>query len=253
MRDLKTNTFLLLCGLVLLAGGAAMSLIGQTRAASTQRILLPAYFYPSSLWQQANKTPGIWMIMNPNSGPGTTANSDYVTSVNQAKSNGARIIGYVATGYGSRSLEVVQAEIEKYYAWYNVDGIFLDEVTTDKDHLVYYQALANFIRTHTNKLVVLNPGTVPAEEYVALADSTVVFEGSARNYNLFSPPDWVWRYPASKFTHLVYQASSLTSYKQALKKSQTTNSGSVYITNDSLPNPWDTLPNYWVTETKNIQ
>ena len=31
------------------------------------------------------------------------------------------------------------------------------------------------------------------------------------------------------------------------------NAGYIYITNDQLPNPWDTLPSYWAQEVSLIE
>ena len=213
---------------------------------------MPAYFYPGVLWQQARSAQESWVIANPNSGPGIANNQDYALTIAQSKVNGLRVIGYVSTGYASRPLSAVQDEIEKYYSWYGVDGIFLDEVATDIGHVAYYKTLAGNIRAHATGLVVLNPGTMPDEQYIALADTTVVFEGTARSYSSFVAPAWVWNYPSSKFAHLIYQVSS-ASLKNVMNRSRNTNAGFFYATNDTSPNPWDTLPGYWNTELKSIK
>ena len=42
--------------------------------------------------------------MNPNSGPGYSPNPNYVTAVRDAQAAGIAVVGYVYTGYGTRSL-----------------------------------------------------------------------------------------------------------------------------------------------------
>ena len=70
--------------------------------------LVPAYFYPSYLgspWDDLNTAAAripIEAIMNPDSGPGSGVNSDYVTAVQNLQAAGGKVIGYVATGYGTR-------------------------------------------------------------------------------------------------------------------------------------------------------
>ena len=79
-------------------------------------------------------------------------------------------IGYVYTLYGKRPLSEVKAEIEKYFQWYDVNGIFLDE-TSENDES-YYHDIADFVRgIEKSNLVVLNPGTIPsAKAYFDFAD-----------------------------------------------------------------------------------
>ncbi len=215
--------------------------------ASCQKILLPGYFYPGLLWQKAALAKGTWMIINPDSGSGASISEDYVKNVPTIQAAGLKAIGYVSTRYANRPIDEVRADIERYYAWYHVDGIFLDEVPTDPAHLAYYQDLAATIRLHAGSLVVLNPGTVPNEQYVAIGDTNVVFEGTYASYKRASFPVWMSTYPSAKFSHLVYQTPS--KYLGAvMRRSRALNAGFVYITNDAFPNPWDTLPSYWKTE-----
>lgn len=226
------------------------------KAVLCQKMFIPAYFYPGSLWTQAISGAPIVnvMIMNPASGPGSSQNPDYVTVVNNAKAAGIKVIGYVHTSYASRPLSEVISEIDLYNQWYNVSGIFLDEVSSGAGSLPYYQNVTGYIRSLIpNAFVALNPGTVPDQGYITLGDTTVIFEGSYNTYKTWSVPSWVFNYPASKFTHLVYATSSSKYMKDAiLTKSKNRNAGYVYVTNDVLPNPWDTLPSYWSTELSYI-
>ncbi|MCB0083887.1 MAG: hypothetical protein KDE47_23265, partial [Caldilineaceae bacterium] len=67
-------------------------------------------------------------VINPADGVGATRDANYVTQTNSTKSRGIAVIGYVYTQYGARSLSTIKAKIDKYYQWYDFDGIFLDEL-----------------------------------------------------------------------------------------------------------------------------
>lgn len=225
------------------------------KAAWCQKMSIPAYFYPGALWNQATaSSPTVsLMTMNPASGPGTAPNSDYVTAVLNAQLAGIKVIGYVHTSYGARDAMVVKAEIDAFKNWYAVDGIFLDEVATDLATLPYYQDLANYIRASAGTFVMLNPGTIPAQEYLSVGDSVVIFEGTYATYKNWVKPSWAGAYPPEKMTHLVYATATSANMRNAVRLSRQRNAGNVYITPDVLPNPWDTLPSYWTSEINELK
>lgn len=206
----------------------------KAEAGLCQSISIPAYFYPGTYWTQATAAAprvGV-MVMNPNSGPGTAKNSDYVTAVNNAQRQGIKVIGYVPTSYGNRSATDVKTEIDQYKTWYAVDGIFLDEVAKETDFLAYYTDIANYIRSIKGTLVMLNPGTVPAEDYIKLADITIVFEDTYSNYQNWQAPAWLFNYPANKFAHLVHSTSDTTQMNNAIELA-VARSGRHYLCNRS--------------------
>lgn len=212
-----------------------------------QSLAVPAYFYPGQTWTTArNSAPKLkLMVMNPNSGSGTSANSDYVAAVANARAAGIKVVGYVYTNYGARSAAVVKQEITNYKNWYTTDGIFFDEAATANTPalLNYYQDLANFTRQTANQKVILNPGTMPDEAYMSVADVIVTFEGKFKNYAAMQTPAWVANYQPNRFWHIVYGAN-IWQTLQVLKLAEARNAGYVYITEDQFANPYDTLPRY---------
>jgi hypothetical protein len=228
----------------------ALTLNAQTPC---QRISIPSYFYPGNLWTQAiSAAPKVdLMIINPNSGAGTSINTDYVSTVNVAKNASIKIYGYVYTSYGNRPLSQITQEIDNYRNWYNVDGIFLDETPTSNAQISFYQQVANYIRVQPNAKVILNPGVFPDEGYMSIGDIVVVFENFYSSYLNLSLPNWVNNYPADKYWHIIHSATSAQS-KNALFLSRQRRAGHIYITGDKLPNPYDTLPKNWSYLTANM-
>lgn len=236
-----------------------------------QHQLVPAYFYPD--WY---KTGNKWYrmcnamntsfgssvaIMNPASGPGVVANVDYKKVLAYCHTKKQKVIGYVATGYGTVDLAKVVTAINKYYSLYpGIDGIFLDEMANDPAKAVvgssnartYYRSLYKHIKARTAgaELVVGNPGAAAKTDWQLsgpAVDVAVIFEGTAAKYAGWRAPAWVSTYRATRFSHLVYDTTA-ASRQQVCAASRARNAGNLYVTDDVLPNPWDTLPPYWSQE-----
>jgi Spherulation-specific family 4 len=225
-------------------------------ATTAQRLAVPGYFYPGAEWTQLSNTApaGSVVIVNPNSGPGAVADPNYVTAINAARARGIKVIGYVATTYAGRAATVVKNEIDLYYQWYSMDGIFFDEGANACASVPYYTDLAAHVRAKSaNTLVVSNPGTNIPSCFSNAADIFVNFESNATAYLAgtgWAPSDWE-RDPANgdRFWHLVYKTPRADlAAVMALTKQR--NASWVYVTPDDLPNPWDTLPtgSYWTEE-----
>jgi Spherulation-specific family 4 len=230
------------------AGAIALAAVLVTRGSDSRppcrSALIPAYVPPSAIADLVERSdrPRV-LIVNPSSGPGTRPHPAYQEAVRSAREAGTRVLGYVPTNYGTRDLNLAMADIDRYHSWYGVDGIFVDEAAHTDERLGYYRALSSGIRASRDQLIVLNPGVVPARGYFEAADIVVSFEGPYTDYPaaLERMPDWVRRMPPKRIAHLVYAASA----EQARRVVQSrTEAGYLYVTSESLPNPWGALPPY---------
>lgn len=219
-----------------------------------QTAVVPAYFAPlnptltTDNWYKllnSLKNNDV-VIYNPANGPGTSKNANYQYVADQAKLKNINLLGYVFTGYGTRTLSLVKSEIDIYFNWYGTKSIFFDEVSSYASDVPYYQELFNYVKSRGG-LVILNPGAVPAEGYVNVSDKLVVYESEFANYIATNFSSWIFKYPAGKFVHLIYKTAS-ASLQSTIDKSRERNAGGIYVTDDDIPNPWDTLPAYWATE-----
>jgi hypothetical protein len=124
-----------------------------------------------------------------------------------------------------------------------------DDVLVDS-----YHAIADRLRRRVpDAFVALNPGTAAEECYVSVGDTMVVFENTYQAYLNWTPPDWISRYPARSFWHLVYDAPTLGDMRDAIALSKQRNAGYVYVAADAidaLGSPWNELPpgDYWSDE-----
>jgi len=219
----------------------------QAQQTST-RMLIPLYIYPAgSAWANvvnANFYENIDVVINPNSGVGTSQSSDYVNGVNQLRAGNVGVYGYVYTGWGTRLSTTVKAEIDNWQAWYNVDGIFLDEASVSTSNLFYYSDLWTYITAKGMK-VILNAGTNTDEAYTTVSDLVVIYENIPAQS--LSVAGWIANYPASKFAALQYEAS-VAQMRDFVALAKANNIGYIYVTDDLAPNPWDALASYLAEE-----
>ncbi len=227
--------------------------------------LVPAYFYPSGAglrcWDRLARDArsiNIEVILNPASGPGTIPDPNYVAVVDKLRTAGGRVFGYVATGYGNRDMTSVNGDIDRYMLFYNINGVFIDEMANTQERLPYYEKLYEHIKSvHSDLKVIGNPGMpYTLEGYLRAADTLVIFEGSIALYADFRPvatAPWVANYPRERFAHIVYAAKSATDLNRALDAAAKARAGSVFITDGRLPNPYRGLPAYWDQEVGAIR
>ncbi|MGU7770189.1 spherulation-specific family 4 protein [Burkholderia sp. MR1-5-21] len=247
----------------LIAAAASIGCLAHAGTASAEDLVIPAYFYPSgsgaSAWNTLATnaaTVPITAILNPDSGPGAAADPLYTQAIAKVRAAGGKVIAYVHTSYGSRPLTSVTADINRYLAFYAVDGFFIDEMASDTvtAHVQYYQSLYNYIKGLSAAYqVVNNPGTQIPEIYASLpvADRFVVYENAQSSYGSYAPAAWQANYPASRFITIVYNASA-RQLNGDLTFASAHRAGGVFVTSLRLPNPYNGLPSYWSQEVSAV-
>jgi hypothetical protein len=223
-------------------------------------VLVPAYFYPSraglAAWNQLARDANairLEAILNPASGPGRAQDPGYVKVITRLRRAGGRVLGYVSTDYSRRDLETVKEDILKYRDLYAVDGFFIDEMASTEAAIPYYKAIYQFVRGLSAALkVVGNPGIAQTHEgYLETADALVVFEGSYADYVRHNPTrdaPCISRYPPERFVHIIYRVPSRTRMMLALGEAKRKHAGAIFVTDRGMPNPYDALPEYWLSE-----
>ncbi|KAL9624674.1 MAG: hypothetical protein Q9160_001028 [Pyrenula sp. 1 TL-2023] len=229
----------------------------HTSYASTS-VLLPLYIYPSlgeDLWAPVISAittyPSLTfqLIINPKDGPLKTKDDDYkayaaaMTLLRQAATthDNTVFLGYVKTGYGSRSSTDVQADVDGWTLYPELlpNGIFFDETSDTAAQSSYYESLVSYTKTKIgNAFTVLNPGTVPAPDYFPFADQVVIHEIPATTDALEGLSD----VDASKFSALLYSVGSDTYLKGNVTEVKNAGYGSAYVTDSAS---WDKLGSNW--------
>src|SRR2546425_616684 len=238
----------LLLGLV---GAAATRM--SFAATSNSGIVIPLYTYPTDgSWaaslQAKNAHPNVPIIaiINPSDGPGGSSDSNYVQGVKNFQAAGIIVIGYVATGYASHGMSDLDAQISRYKNWYSVNGIFFDEMANNQGNENYYSTLNTYVKSLGMTYTMGNPGTTTLKSYVGTLDSIIIYE-SAGTPSLSYPASATF-YPSYSKSNFGLLAYSVPSLDTSFETSTSTYVQWMYITNDGLSNPWDTLPSYFMNE-----
>ncbi|MFD7118877.1 spherulation-specific family 4 protein [Streptomyces sp. NPDC059922] len=249
---------------------------GATTQAISQKVSVPAYFYPGALWDQLTRSgTGVGLaVANPYNGPGD-GDDQYTDAIKKADAAGITVIGYVATGYfgttgmttrsGSTDpdewMRQIKADVDAWYRLYGgagLGGIFFDEglarCGSGNADVNRYIELKNYVESShgAGAVVVDNPGTGVEECYTQAADTLVTFEGDENSYRGHQPQAWENRASPDKVWHLVYDVPDENRMRGVMDLARQRNAGHVYVTPDTMAdkNPWDTLPPnaYWNSE-----
>lgn len=265
-------------------------------------IMIPAYFYPTTSSGVCTDTRFVELasyggcviaIVNPNNGPGSSVNSDYDICLDYISGQGNQVFGYVYSGYGSRSLSAIEADIDAWYSFYGdyLTGIFVDETVTlwdiDATKEAFYDDIFDYIKaTDASWEIIINPGTVSPPEFFdgtnVDVDYAVMYENGYENYDpataLSNPSasclDYLWTtsqgtfgagpwcpivpnwdgansiisgvdngtYSPTRFVTLIYDGSD---YSSAWSLSSAAGLDVFFMTDDTLSNPWDSVPSYF--------
>jgi hypothetical protein len=211
-------------------------------------VIVPLYTYPTSTtWdtmiqtKNANPSLPIVAIINPGSGPGSSQDPNYVTGIRELQAANITVIGYTYTSYSSRPATAVQADEDKYKTWYGVSGIFFDEMSNVAGKESYYKNLDTYAKSLGYTLTVGNPGTDTLSSYVGTVDNIVIYESSGLP-SLSYLGGWHTSYDKKNFSILPYGVNTLDN---SFVTNAVSYLGYMYITNDVLSNPWDSLPPYF--------
>jgi hypothetical protein len=145
----------------------------------------------ATLADTAPTTRPAYVIVNIDSGPGTTLDSNYVAAITNAEAAGWTMLGYVDTAEASASVSSVESQVETWRSLYGVQDIFLDDVTGAAANLSYYETLTGYVHSLGGSDV-LNPGAPPASGYLStnVCNGIVVMEDTLAAFESNPPPNY---------------------------------------------------------------
>jgi len=186
-------------------------------------------------------------VINPSNGPGGSQNPEYVTGIRNLQNAGVTMLGYVYTNYGERSKSSVESEVSAYKRWYNVNGIMIDEMSNTQGFESYYFALNGYVKSLGMTYTLGNPGIVVPTSFMGTLDCLVIYENSG--LPLISGLQRDRGHAPPNFAYISYGVPTLDTAFETASAAQVR---WLYITDDGLPNPYDTLPSYFRAEVATL-
>jgi len=262
LYDLSGRVFCFAALVTLTFGSVVAAVPGTAFAASSltfgnSGLAIPLYTYPcftitQCTWttviqaRQAYPSVPLLAVINPNSGPGRFKDTNYVQGIKNLQDAGVVVLGYVWTGYGRVPLSKVENQVSSYKNWYAVNGIFFDGMAYVTGSEKYYSTLNSYVKSLGMTYTMGNPGTTTLKSYIGTLDSIIIYESSGTpSLSYLASATFYPSYSKSNFGFVSYSVPSLDT---AFETSATNYVQWSYITDDGLPNPYDTLPAYFTSE-----
>jgi hypothetical protein len=246
-----------------------------------QQVAVPAYISPvadRSAWDRLiaadSRSVGL-AVANVASGPGAAPDPAWLDVMSRARASGKKVLGYVDSGYLGRTGKPtrngsatpadwqaqIEADVAHWYQWYPgvVEGIFLDQgdgqCGTGDAVAGRYRSIDDAIeQAHPGATTVLNAGTPVPRCFEDAAAVLVTYENNLAGYatGSYRGLDWTPADPA-KVWHIVHGVPA-DQVDTVAATARSRGAGWVYVTDDGLPNPYDTLPagGYWRDEVQAV-
>jgi len=223
-------------------------------SATSTGLIISLYTHPGTIWnaviQEKIAHPSVPMlvIINPDNGPSISKDADYAMAIQELQKSGIVVLGYVYTSYATRNSTAVTAEIDNYKNWYNLNGVFFDEMSNISGNENYYSNLSNYAKSHGFTMTIGNSGTDTLPSYIGTVDNIVIYD------NKGLPPisflgGWYTNYNKNNFSAISYGINNLN---KTFVKELSNHVGYLYMTNYTLPNPWIGLPPYLYNLTASL-
>ena len=237
-------------------GFVAISLLHMAFALTTPTgVMVPLYIPPGIEWDSivqvklAHPLVPILAIINPQNGSGQVQDPRYVIGIQNLQSNGIVVLGYVDTNYTIKNNTEVKAEITNYKNWYNVNGIFFDQMSNMQGNENYYANLTTYTKSLGLTLTVGNSGVDTRPSYVGTVDNIVLYDNISLP-TIQSLGGWHTNFTKNNFSILSYGINSLD---QSFVNNASSYVGYMYMTNNTLPNPWGSIPDYFATLVTDLE
>src|SRR6266850_5734478 len=113
-------------------------------------LIVPLYSYPGTTWdeliKEKNAHPSIPIIaiINPDNGPGVS-DPNYATGIQKLQAARITVLGYVYTQ--KIDTTTITNYINDYKKWYNVNGIFFDQMSNIPGDETFYKHLSDYAKS----------------------------------------------------------------------------------------------------------
>jgi len=216
------------------------------------KIMVPLYIEPGPAWDTVAQSVSIvptTVIINPDNGPANKSDSKYTTYIHKLHLAGVELVGYVHTSWGARPINEVKHDIDLYVSFYpELLGIFFDEASDLAKDITYYTNLYNYtLSKHGYKYVILNPGNVPDQGYVAISTQIVTFESAYKSFANSGNPKYATCANKDKFVAISFEAPAANMQDFVDTAQHKNYYGWAYVTDKKEAVAYDTLASYYTS------
>jgi hypothetical protein len=215
-----------------------------TPTAACPGAIVPMYGEIAPMWRKltASAPRTTTAIANLGNGPGQRRDPASAALFARARAAGIRVVGYVYTSFGRRPLSQVRRDVRRWARWYPVDGVFVDNVTSNGGQFRYYRTVSRYIRASGTPFIVMN-GYV-TRKYMRLTDIVLMLEGNLADFRRFRTPAWTRSFEAWRMASIVYGVPGRKAMRSVLRQASLRNVGTVYVTDAKFPTPYFSLPRF---------
>lgn len=232
-----------------------MTVLALASIVQSTGIIVPLYAYPGTdAWNTvydsiaAHSSILFYLIINPDTGPGTTEYPAdvYITAIAKLNSySNVQVLGYTYTNHGSRAISEVKADIAVYAKWssyagkdISLAGIFFDLTPNgeDQSQLAYFQQLSSTAKNSNLGTVVFNPGAkilADVAKWFAAADFIVEYENTYADWLTLAPTEHLsGQATYAKDAIILNQTPGDASIDTVVKLAKNLGLGAIYLTYD---------------------
>jgi len=202
-------------------------------------------------------------VMNPSGGPGISNNPNLLAEVKNMQMANVTVLGYVPTIWGTRNIASVETDIQSYYEWYQVNGIYLDQMPNweydgpqgqwyypgpDGTYIpAYFSTLTDYAKSLGMTFVFGNSGADVPQNFIGTVTTIGIFE-NAFAPSFFGDPSltgiggWHLNQNKSNFAFFSYDLSSLNPYYVLAASNYVSY---MFLTNGTFGDSYVVLPPYF--------
>ena len=220
-------------------------------------LIIPSYIYPTSAYSNSDynnlidlkkkyHNVPLYTVLNPSSGPGSVVDGNYSVTIDRLHGANSYVFGYVPTAYAISGSSYVETFIDGWKSLYpTIDGIFFDEVSDEDGYITFYQNLSTYARSKGFQLTIGNTGAIVSGTYLNSDpfDLTIIYEISGYPAEATLKGDFAegnFSYNYKNRGAIAYNVAFDKTSAYMMKKYV----GALYITDDNIPNPWNSFPSY---------
>ncbi|MEZ0228740.1 MAG: spherulation-specific family 4 protein [Planctomycetota bacterium] len=214
---------------------------------ATATVLVPLYTSPGPEWDKVvqaklnHPQTTVEVVINVQSGPGSSASSIYDTGVRALRNAGVRVLGYVDTARGARPAADAKTDILRWQQFYAVDGIFLDLMPRTTGAEAYYSDLTSFAKAYGMNRVVGDPGGEVPQSYATTVDTLVIYEAEGMPTPTALTASW---HANAERSSLAYIALAVPTLDAAAVRATRPIVGTLYVTSYAAPQAFFFVPSY---------